>query len=177
MPAAAFLSLRPARGVRIAHTRDGAVMPRLPRQKPPGRSKQDYATPLVLLHAVQRRLGIGVFACDFASTAANTVAVSYCDSAANALEQSRVFAGWVWLKSPLRETGAVGATRGRAIAARRTRGHVGASGCGRQLVARLGPRSLLRVVPERTDHVRGGDDALPERLRAAALRPGRRTGL
>ena len=75
-------------------------MPRLPRQKPPGRSKQDYATPLVLLHAMQRRLGIGVFACDLASTAANTVAVSYCDSAANALEQSRVFAGWVWLNPP-----------------------------------------------------------------------------
>ena len=75
-------------------------MPRLPRQKPPGRSKQDYATPLVLLHAVQRRLGIGVFACDLASTAANTVAVSYCDSAANGLAQSRVFAGWVWLNPP-----------------------------------------------------------------------------
>ena len=148
-------------------------MPRLPRQKSLGRSKQDYATPLVLLHAVQRRPGIGVFACDLAATAANIVAVSYYDSAANALEQSWVFAGWVWLNPPFARLAPWVRRAVEQSQRGRTRGHVGAGGCGRQLLAHGHCFVLFLNGPSRS----WGDDALPERLRAAALRPGHRTGL
>ena len=121
-------------------------MPRLPRQKSLGRSKQDYATPLVLLHAVQRRLGIGVFACDLAAAAANIVAVSSTTRPPKP-SSSRGCSPDESGSMPLRETGAVGATRGRAVAAR---AHTWPCWCRRVWAPTSGARSLLRVVPERT---------------------------
>ena len=44
-----------------------------PKQKP-GRSKQDYQTPEVLLDAIKKKLNIKRFWCDFAATTENAVA-------------------------------------------------------------------------------------------------------
>jgi phage N-6-adenine-methyltransferase len=57
-----------------------------PSQKP-GRSKQDYGTPLVFLAAVKRRFGIAEFAIDLAASAENAVAPMFYTEAENALHQ------------------------------------------------------------------------------------------
>jgi phage N-6-adenine-methyltransferase len=74
-----------------------------PLQKP-GRSKQDYATPVAFLEAVKARLGIQAFAIDLAANASNTTAPQYLDVTTNALAvpwPPLVPAGsWAWLNPP-----------------------------------------------------------------------------
>ena len=122
-------------------------MPRLQRQKSLGRSKQDYATPLVLLHAVQRRPGIGVFALRPRRHGREHRRRQLLRLGR---QRPRTVVGVRRMglaQSPLRETGAVGATRGRAVAAR---AHTWPCWCRRVWAPTAGARSLLRVVPERT---------------------------
>ncbi len=76
-----------------------------PVQKP-GRSKQDYATPAVLLDAVTRRLGLVSFVFDFAADAQNTAAPAWWTVADNALVRTPAEwaapcrGGWGWLNPP-----------------------------------------------------------------------------
>ena len=68
-----------------------------------GGSRQDYQTPMVLLDAIKRRLGIESFAIDLAASADNTAASRYFTSENNALEQNWTIAigdGWGWMNPP-----------------------------------------------------------------------------
>jgi phage N-6-adenine-methyltransferase len=72
----------------------------MPAQKP-GRSKQDYGTPLAFIKAVEARFGPIV--CDLAASAGNAKAVEYYDEDADSLEQpwSITFpTGLLWLNPP-----------------------------------------------------------------------------
>lgn len=73
----------------------------MPRQQP-GRSRQDYRTPVAFLDAVKRRFGIESFAIDLAASDDNTVAPLYYTEAENALEQPWRTAGrgWAWCNPP-----------------------------------------------------------------------------
>ena len=68
-----------------------------------GRSKQDYATPMVLITAVKNRLGIGGFAVDLAADEANAKADMWIDEGRNSLAldwRLVIGAGWGWLNPP-----------------------------------------------------------------------------
>lgn len=71
----------------------------MPAQKP-GRSRQDYATPLEFLWAVKHRLGIQHFSIDLAATPSNAVAKRFYTVEDDALVQSWVYPGWAWLNPP-----------------------------------------------------------------------------
>jgi len=77
----------------------------MPRQKP-GRSKQDYATPVSFIRAIQQRLGIEAFTFDFAADATNAKAAHYWTVVDDALRQpaiawaARCREGWAWLNPP-----------------------------------------------------------------------------
>ena len=74
----------------------------MPAQKP-GRSKQDYQTPLALLDAVRGWLEIDQFSLDLAASAENAVCPRYFTEADNALSCAWVDAlglGWAWLNPP-----------------------------------------------------------------------------
>ena len=71
----------------------------MPRQKP-GKSKQDYQTPVEFLDTVKKRLQINEFVWDLAASRENTVAPSYYDEEMDSLIQSWVFDGWNWLNPP-----------------------------------------------------------------------------
>lgn len=76
----------------------------MPNQKP-GKSKQDYSTPLELLEAVKHRLRIGDFAVDLAASTENAVAPFYLTAEEDGLNQSWRNAaedgeGWCWLNPP-----------------------------------------------------------------------------
>lgn len=69
----------------------------MPAQKP-GRSKQDYCTPVVFLHAVRTRLGIRDFDIDLAADSSNHVCARYYSREDDALVRPwRVGTGWNWL--------------------------------------------------------------------------------
>lgn len=80
-------------------------MPRQQRHK----SKQDYATPMPLINAVKRRLGIRAFAFDFAADASNHKARRYWDVHNDALSyspddwRSQLGSGWGWLNPPFKD--------------------------------------------------------------------------
>lgn len=70
----------------------------MPRQKP-GRSKQDYSTPLEFIDAVVTRFG--PLAWDLAASAENTVASCFYDEARNSLIQDwDELVGVAWLNPP-----------------------------------------------------------------------------
>lgn len=72
----------------------------VPVQKP-GRSKQDYGTPIELLNAVRSRLQIRQFWIDLAASEENSVCEHYYSEADDAFKQSWVFVGeWGWLNPP-----------------------------------------------------------------------------
>jgi phage N-6-adenine-methyltransferase len=81
-----------------------------PKQKP-GRSKQDYGTPLELLVAVKRRLQIEDFDCDLAATKGNAVTDRYLtvmDDSLGGLTWLRargLAKGWNWLNPPFARIG------------------------------------------------------------------------
>lgn len=78
----------------------------MPAQKP-GRSKQDYQTPLEFLAAVKRRFGIAEFDIDLAADAENAVAPIYYDAETNALIQPwrTVGRGLAWCNPPFGDLG------------------------------------------------------------------------
>ena len=72
----------------------------VPIQKP-GRSKQDYQTPLEFLIAVRSKLWITDFAIDLAASAQNSVVSGcYYDEAVDSLKQTWQFGSWCWLNPP-----------------------------------------------------------------------------
>jgi phage N-6-adenine-methyltransferase len=77
-----------------------------PIQKP-GRSKQDYRTPVVFLEAVKRRFGITTFAIDLAASDENRVAPQYFTATEDALSQPWRAAdrGWGWCNPPFANIG------------------------------------------------------------------------
>lgn len=96
-----------------------AVMP----TQRPHRSRQDYGTPAAFIAAVQHRLGIDAFACDFAADVTNAKAARFFTLADDALqvphwERYLEHGAWGWLNPPYtdiggwatkcRETGAAG---------------------------------------------------------------------
>lgn len=76
-----------------------------PRQKP-GRSKQDFVTPVTFIRPVKRRLGIRGFAFDFAADYLNTKAPRFWNETADALSfspddwRAQLGSGWGWLNPP-----------------------------------------------------------------------------
>jgi phage N-6-adenine-methyltransferase len=71
-----------------------------PIQKP-GRSKQDYQTPAVLIKAVLKRLAVDRFAIDLAADATNAQAAYWWDEEKDSLKQCwRGMNGWCWLNPP-----------------------------------------------------------------------------
>lgn len=69
----------------------------MPKQKP-GRSKQDYGTPIEFLDAVMAKLGISEFDIDLAASADNAVASLFYDKEQNSLVQPwDIGTGWNWL--------------------------------------------------------------------------------
>lgn len=73
--------------------------PMPPKQKP-GKSRQDYRTPVDFLTAVKLKLGIRAFALDVAASAENAVADRSWTVKDDALKQSWKAAGWSWLNPP-----------------------------------------------------------------------------
>lgn len=73
----------------------------MPKQNP-GRSKQDYGTPLEFLAAVKRRLCITDFSADLAASEGNAVAAIYYTVEDDSLKSSHKwdFGGWSWLNPP-----------------------------------------------------------------------------
>ena len=75
----------------------------MPEQKP-GRSKQDYATPMNFIEATKRRLGIKEFTVDIAADSGNAKASRYIDYAENAFSHPNLAEltgdGWGWLNPP-----------------------------------------------------------------------------
>lgn len=70
----------------------------------PGRSRQDWCTPLDFVAAVQRRFG--PFVCDLAADADNALAPAHYDAAANALAQpwaEQYPTGVLWCNPPYRK--------------------------------------------------------------------------
>lgn len=85
-----------------------AIVAKMPKQKP-GKSRQDYATPKVLLDAVRRRLGIRDFDIDLAAHKRNKVCYQYLgpdhadEDHRNALAswvRWKRGRGWSWLNPP-----------------------------------------------------------------------------
>lgn len=83
----------------------------MPEQKP-GRSKQDYGTPDVLLNAVRKALGVKQFCHDFAADDTNMVCPSYWTIEDDSLKQSTDkwrekvgMYGWGWLNPPFAHIG------------------------------------------------------------------------
>jgi phage N-6-adenine-methyltransferase len=73
---------------------------RMPTQKP-GKSKQDYATPKVLIDAVKIRFGVKAFGYDLAADALNTKARFYFDEKTDSLKQNwSGLSGDLWLNPP-----------------------------------------------------------------------------
>jgi phage N-6-adenine-methyltransferase len=71
-----------------------------PKQKP-GKSKQDYQTPIEFLDAARAFLGIKDFDIDLAASAANAVTSRFYDETMNSLVQPwKVGDGWNWLNPP-----------------------------------------------------------------------------
>ena len=73
----------------------------MPVQKP-GKSRQDYGTPLDLLAAVRERLVIDDFVCDLAASVDNTVCPVYISEEQDSLvsDWPRTNGGWCWLNPP-----------------------------------------------------------------------------
>jgi phage N-6-adenine-methyltransferase len=75
----------------------------MPVQKP-GKSKQDYGTPIEFLDAVRNRLKIRDFSVDLAASAKNAVAKPYYDEAINSLDPHLSWnpkpKEWAWLNPP-----------------------------------------------------------------------------
>lgn len=73
-----------------------------PTQKP-GRSKQDYATPIEFIRATTKLLGIDGFWIDLAAEPSNTVSDKYYTKEDDALVQDwSGIPGWAWLNPPFR---------------------------------------------------------------------------
>jgi len=72
-----------------------------PEQKP-GKSKQDYSTPIELIDAITNLLGIGYFDWDLAADSTNKVAPHYYDEDSNALADHNTwnFKDWAWCNPP-----------------------------------------------------------------------------
>jgi len=78
-------------------------MSSMPQQRP-GASKQDYATPVALIEAVQRRFGPIAF--DLAASASNAVVPAFYDIERNALAQDwRTLHGLLWCNPPYARIG------------------------------------------------------------------------
>ena len=73
----------------------------MPKQKP-GKSKQDYQTPVALLDAVKRRLQIVDFRCDLAADSKNHVCLPYIteEKASLVADWPETKGGWCWLNPP-----------------------------------------------------------------------------
>mgnify|MGYP001569823111 CR=1 FL=1 len=77
----------------------------MPKQKP-GRSKQDYATPVEFMDAAKNYLGISAFEADFAADVQNAKGLLYWDIEIDSLSMNRgswraiVANGWGWLNPP-----------------------------------------------------------------------------
>ena len=72
----------------------------VPKQKP-GKSKQNYCTPMKFIEAVHRALIIKEFAIDLAADSTNAVAVKYYSELDNALYHSwEGIEGWAWCNPP-----------------------------------------------------------------------------
>jgi phage N-6-adenine-methyltransferase len=75
----------------------------MPVQKP-GRSKQNYQTPVEFLEAVRDRLQINHFSWDLAADAANKVAINFYTEADNSLRPELTWnpypGCWAWLNPP-----------------------------------------------------------------------------
>lgn len=74
-------------------------MSRMPKQKP-GRSRQDYRTPLNFLKATRAFLGIENFSWDLAADKTNRVCREYYSVKTNALDRRWIASGWQWLNPP-----------------------------------------------------------------------------
>lgn len=70
-----------------------------PVQKP-GKSRQDYQTPLELIEAVGRRLNIDKFSFDLAASKENAVAEQFYTEEDDALIQPWAMPGWHWCNPP-----------------------------------------------------------------------------
>ena len=73
----------------------------MPAQKP-GKSKQDYQTPVEFIEAVKRRLGVSDFVIDLAADRHNTVAEAYITEEEDSLvtDWPNTRNGWAWLNPP-----------------------------------------------------------------------------
>lgn len=71
----------------------------MPIQKP-GRSKQDYGTPVEFLQAVKRRLNISEFSVDLAASDTNAKAQLFLSEEDNSLNEEWQYGGWCWLNPP-----------------------------------------------------------------------------
>jgi len=70
-----------------------------PIQKP-GRSRQDYQTPVEFIYTLQQKLGIGGFIIDLAASIGNAIVPRYYTEEDNALVQSWVVDGWGFCNPP-----------------------------------------------------------------------------
>lgn len=71
----------------------------MPKQKP-GKSYQEYRTPVELLIAVKKRLHIGDFSLDVAASKENSVAFSYYTEEDDGIVQDWETNGWNWCNPP-----------------------------------------------------------------------------
>lgn len=73
----------------------------MPIQKP-GKSKQNYQTPIELLNAVRKRLQIADFVCDLAADEQNAVCNQFIDEEQDSLvmDWPQTDGGWCWLNPP-----------------------------------------------------------------------------